>query len=232
MLKKEYVFYIFWILLFITLIYGVVIFDFRVMFVISCNIILLLLLYILERIKGLKFTFSLKLLIYLFLFCAIVLGEVFDFYTRYTYWDDVLHFIAGIGTSYMGLIIFKNNVKNINKVLLTLCVIFSFSFSVMLGTLWEFIEFGFDKYLGFDMQKDTYIYDFSTVKFTNSFDIRRIKNIEETTISTKKGNVIIEKGYLDIGLIDTMCDLLVGSFSALITSAVGTYLIYVRKKRT
>ena len=102
----------------------------------------------------------------------------------------------------------------------------------MLGTLWEVVEFSFDKYLGFDMQKDTYIYDFSTVKFTNSFDIRRIKNIEETTISTKKGNVIIEKGYLDIGLIDTMCDLLVGSFSALITSAVGTYLIYVRKKRT
>ena len=106
MLKKEYIFYVFWILLFSTLVYGVVIFDFRVMFVTSCNIILLLLLYILERIKGLKFTFSFKLLVYLFLFCSIILGEVFDFYTKLTYWDDIMHFISGIGTSYLGLIIF------------------------------------------------------------------------------------------------------------------------------
>ena len=113
-----------------------------------------------------------------------------------------------------------------------LCVIFSFSFSVMLGTLWEVVEFSFDKYLDFDMQKDTYIHSFNTVKFTNSFDVHKIEDIDETTISTKNGNVIIKSGYLDIGLVDTMYDLIVGSFGAFITSISGTYLIYVRKKRT
>ena len=94
--------------------------------------------------------------------------------------------------------------------------------------MWEFVEFGFDKYLGCDMQKDTYLTHFSTVNLDNS-DIYYIDDIVKTEIYTKNGVILLDKAYLDVGLSDTISDLFAGVCSAFVVSMVGSYLLFLKK---
>lgn len=231
MLKKEFVFYVFYFLVVLSLLYGVIIFDYRVMFISSFTIIIYLVLYIIKKVKCLRLSFFVKLLIHIFLFCSLILGEVFGFYSFISYWDILLHFIASIITSYLGLLIFKKNVSFVNKSIVFLCVLFSFCFSMSLGVIWEFVEFGFDKYLGCDMQKDTYLTHFNTFNFDNS-ETYRVNNIIKTEIYTKNGLILLDKAYLDIGLSDTISDLFANVCGAFVVSMVGSYLLFLKEKRT
>lgn len=228
MLKKELLFYVFWFLIIVSLLYGVVLFDFRIMFISSFTIVLFLVLYILEKTKKFRIVFGLKLLIYLFLFCSLILGEVFNFYTNVYYWDILLHLIGGVITSYLGLLLFKKYVNFVNKYIFIFCFLFSFCFSITLGVMWEFVEYSFDKYLGCDMQKDTYLTHFSTVNLDNS-DIYYIDDIVKTEIYTKNGVILLDKAYLDVGLVDTISDLFAGVCSAFVVSMVGSYLLFLKK---
>ena len=56
-----------------------------------------------------------------------------------------------------------------------------------------------------------------------------VKDIEKTEIYSKDGTVLtIEKGYLDIGLIDTMKDLFVNFIGAIVFSIIG--FLYIRNR--
>jgi hypothetical protein len=81
----------------------------------------------------------------LFIFGTQYLGELRKFYTRYWWWDLLLHGVFGIYTVIISLnisqgIISKNQgtsqrrYKILNK-------IYAFSFSVALGTIWEIFEY-------------------------------------------------------------------------------------------
>ena len=87
-------------------------------------------------------------------------------------------------------------------------LIVSVSFAMMIGVLWEFFEFGMDYFFGMDTQKDTWIYGFSTVSLDplQSGNLTTISPIE--SVSINNGEIVLD-GYLDIGLYDTMEDLLV-----------------------
>ena len=57
----------------------------------------------------------------------------------------------------------------------------------------------------------------------------KINDIEKTQIYTKDGNItIIENGYLDIGIIDTMKDLFVNFIGAIVFSVIG--FLYVKNR--
>jgi hypothetical protein len=92
-----------------------------------------------------------------------------------------------------------------------------------IGVLWEFVEFGFDTFFGMDMQKDTFVTNISSVALdpANEGDRIQINDIATTTITTATGEATTINGYLDIGLIDTMKDLLVNFAGALVFSVVG-----------
>ena len=88
-----------------------------------------------------------------------------------------------------------------------------------------------DKYFNFDMQKDNYVNKINTVELDpdKNNNVIKIDNIEYTIIYDKENNKLTQvNGYLDIGLKDTMDDLIVNFLGAIIYSIFG-YLYMTNK---
>lgn len=164
-------------------------------------------------------------IIYSFIFAAEILGEIDHYYVLIPGWDTILHTLNGflcaaIGFSLVDLLNRSSKNINLSPVYVTLV---AFCFSMTIGVLWEFVEFGFDTFFGMDMQKDTFVTNISSVALdpANEGDRIQINDIATTTITTATGEATTINGYLDIGLIDTMKDLLVNFAGALVFSVVG-----------
>lgn len=82
------------------------------------------------------------------------------------------------------------------------------------------------------MQKDFIVSSISstTLDPKNSNKAIGIKNIKETQIITDGNTVVIEGGYLDIGINDTMKDLFVNFIGAIAFSFIGYLYIKNRDK--
>ena len=160
----------------------------------------------------------LESIIYIFIFSAEILGEINNFYGIIPHWDTVLHTIngflaAGIGFSLIDIL--NQNSKNVNLSPVFVAIV-AFCFSMTIGVLWEFIEYTGDIYFKFDMQKDTIVNSISTVYLEPE---------------SKNGNeIIIENGFLDIGLHDTMKDLIVNFIGAFVFCIIGFLYIINREK--
>lgn len=181
---------------------------------------------------------TLETIILVFIFSAEILGEINNFYGIIPYWDTMLHTIngfiaAGVGFSLTDLL--NKNSKKISLSPLYLAIV-SFCFSMTIGVVWEFFEFSMDYYFKFDMQKDRIVENISTVyldpKESNTPII--IRDIKKTIIYSedKQGNITktMIKGYLDIGIIDTMKDLIVNFIGALTFSIIGALYVSNRDK--
>lgn len=98
----------------------------------------------------------------------------------------------------------------------------AFCFSMTIGVLWEFVEFGSDMLLHSDMQKDTVIHEIYSVSLdpTNSNIPIALKDITDVTVN---GQSLELGGYLDIGLRDTMKDLGVNFIGAVVFSVMGFF---------
>jgi len=103
----------------------------------------------------------------------------------------------------------------------------AFCFSMTVGVLWDFFEFADDKFFLKDMQKDFIVTSFSSAKLgtLNGSDIVKVKDIIKTVITTADGKNIQLDGYLDIGIIDTMKDLLVNFIGAVFFSVIGYFYV-------
>jgi hypothetical protein len=91
-----------------------------------------------------------------FLYAAIILGEVHDFYYRVPHWDTLLHGCSGImlGAVGVSLIDIFNNSKKVNLNLSEgFTALFAFFFAVALGGIWEIYEYFMDTFFGFNMQR-------------------------------------------------------------------------------
>lgn len=178
----------------------------------------------------------LEIIIYLFIFAAEILGEIYNFYGNIPNWDLMLHTINGflcaaVGFSLIDLLNESNRRINLSPIYVT---IVAFCFSMSVGVCWEFFEYAVDNMLLYDMQKDTVITTMSTVELDpeNSNKSVKIENIDKTILYDEKGNeiAVIEDGYLDIGLHDTMEDLLVNLLGAITFSIIGYFYIKNRDK--
>ena len=92
----------------------------------------------------------------IFLYCAIYLGEVKNFYYQYQNWDALLHTFSGamIGALGFSVVSLLNKTDRIPMNLSPFFVsLFAFCFALSVGVFWEFYEFSFDKLLGLNMQK-------------------------------------------------------------------------------
>lgn len=107
----------------------------------------------------------------------------------------------------------------------------AFCFSMTIGVAWEFFEFAADRYLNLDMQKDRVVQKISSVELNkeNKNDPVVIDNITKTEIYSDNNQITtIENGYLDLGIIDTMKDLIVNFIGALIFSILG--FLYIKDR--
>ena len=172
---------------------------------------------------------DLEIAIYLFIFSAEILGEIDNFFGIIPYWDIILHTINGflataVGFSLVDLL--NKNSKNINLSPFYLCLV-AFCFSMTIGVLWEFFEYGCDKFLNVDMQKDTVIQKISSVALNPDGENKAVvvDDIGKTIIYDTNGDVlqVIDNGYLDIGLNDTIEDLFVNFIGAIVFSCFAFF---------
>lgn len=89
-------------------------------------------------------------------------------------------------------------------------------------------EFGMDMLFGKDMQKDTVITTINSMLLSGQPNvIEHINDIGQTLVDGKNLGI---NGYLDIGLIDTMKDLLVNFVGAVVFNVAGFFYIKGRTR--
>lgn len=109
-----------------------------------------------SRKLNIKIPRLLTLMFLIFLYCAIFLGEVANFYYRIPHWDDILHFFSSMMTGFLGFLtvsLLNSHEKVKMNMSPTFVALFAFCFSVTIGAVWEIYEFSFDGILGLNMQK-------------------------------------------------------------------------------
>lgn len=187
-----------------------------------------------DKKLNIKLPSVLQIVILLFIFSAEILGEIQNFYGIFKSWDTMLHTINGFMMAAIGfaLIDILNNDPHFHFTASPLFVAFvAFCFSMTVGVVWEFFEFSMDYFFRMDMQKDFIYNTISSVHTAvnpsgaNSNVI--IENVQ-TTITGTVNNAPVEfsfSGYLDIGIKDTMKDLLVNCLGAIVFSILGIFYI-------
>lgn len=137
---------------------------------------------------------TMEILYFIFLFCAIYLGEVRNFYYKIPYWDVILHAMSAAMLGSLGFILvdFFNENRIKGTTLSPFFVsLFAFCFALTCGTVWEIYEYLADGILGTNMQK----------------------------FMTAEG--IILSGHAALG--DTMKDIIVDFLGALIIVTIGYF---------
>lgn len=141
-----------------------------------------------------------------------MLGHCWKLYYTIPVWDKLLHISGGVMFAILGAYFFDLLAKG--KDLPLARTIFALCFSIAAAVIWEFFEFGADIFLGMDMQDDTMVYGLSSYLLGDTLGvIGNITNIQSVTV-----NGIELPGYIDIGLLDTMLDMLLETVSAVVTS--------------
>ena len=194
---------------------------------------------IVERRLRLELPGPLEIVILCFIFSSAILGEIAEFYVRIPGWDTMLHTLNGFLMAAIGfsLIDLLNRSPRFHISLSPFFVAFvAFCFSMTTGVLWEFIEFSIDRLLHMDMQKDYLVSAVSSVALNpeGANAAVLLPDIQSTTILWREGDAlretVIPGGYLDIGLADTMKDLLVNCLGAVVFSFIGVAYLHRRGK--
>lgn len=135
----------------------------------------------------------------LFLYSAIFLGEVRDFYYTIPYWDTILHTLSGVMIGFIGFSLIDILNKDNDRVTLSPFFVdfFAFSFAITVGVIWEFYEFTSDGLLGTNMQK----------------------------YKLRDGTELVGREALE----DTMEDLIVDAIGALSASGIGYVSLKYKK---
>ena len=183
-----------------------------------------------ERKMKIMLPSAMEILVISFVFAANIMGEISAMYEKFPLFDTILHTIngficAGVG---FGLIDILNRDKRIKINLSPIFVcLFSFCFSMTAGTVWEFFEFAMDFFFAKDMQKDAVINAINSKLLSENGEIVHITDIVSATVN---GTPLGINGYLDIGLYDTMKDLLVNFAGALVFNTAGWFYLKGRGK--
>ena len=172
---------------------------------------------------------GLETVILIFIFSAEILGEINAFYVKIPIWDSILHttngfLMAAIGFALIDL--FNRSEKFSIKMSPYFVAFFAFCFSMTVGVLWEFFEFSMDQFFGLDMQKDWIVTAINSVKLNpTGANVPIHVDVQSVVINGEQWNL---GGYLDIGLIDTMKDLIVNFIGAVVFSVIG--ILYLKNR--
>ena len=145
-----------------------------------------------------------------FVFCAMFLGEILDFYTLISWWDILLHFSSGVMFGIVGYYLFisLNRDREVRQRLNPLgAVLFSVFFSIACGAVWEIFEFAADSLIGANMQR-----------WQSNLPIESLTAMINSTNNSNPG------------LVNTMKDIIADTFGALFS--VGIILPLVSHNNT
>ena len=186
-----------------------------------------------------KFRISTPVYIFLLIYAVCpLLGHSYEFYYYITWWDKLLHITGGVVFALFGAYLPKLIVKN-DECNMWICILFGICFSISIAVIWEFFEFAMDTFLHTDMQKDSLVTSVYSYKLNEVLggNLGTILNIEEVT-TIVNGEYVVN-GYIDLGRIDTMLDLLVETLGAVafavayaIDKGVHTSFHYIKKSES
>ena len=170
---------------------------------------------------------TLEIIILLFIFSAEILGEIQEYYLIFPFWDTMLHTMNGFLMAAIGIAmvdILNRSRKFKVRLSPAFVALVAFCFSMTIGVLWEFFEYGMDCFFHTDMQKDFWVNAISSV----SLNPDGRNNPVQVAVDSVVVNGEPWPGYLDIGLHDTMKDLLVNFIGAVVFSVIGALYIMGR----
>ena len=210
--------------------------NFENVFLCILTLVLFTLPTVIERRVRIDLPDTLEIIILLFIFSAEILGEIQAYYTYFHGWDTMLHTLNGflcaaIGFSLVDL--FNRNERFSLSLSPVFMAIVAFCFSMTIGVLWEFFECAMDQFFLLDMQKDTVINSISSVLLDPTGRQRpfAIHGITDLIVVANGEQIPLGLGgYLDIGLLDTMNDLLVNFIGAAVFSFLGYFYVKNRGK--
>lgn len=122
----------------------------------ACILILFLtfLPYFFEKKYKIQLPLEFTIVIILFIYVSLILGSIKGYYLKFWWWDIITHTTAGIALGFIGFmilyILYQGKKIRANPIMIA---IFSFSFAVAIGVLWEIFEFVVDSLTGLNMQK-------------------------------------------------------------------------------
>ena len=201
--------------------------EYESAFICLLVLVLFMLPFFIQQNFGIELPSTLEIIILLFIFAAEILGELKCYFITFHHWDTMLHTTTGFLCAATGfaLIDILNRNSRIKFQLSPIYVaLVAFCFSMTVGVLWEFFEFGMDRLFRMDMQKDTVVNSITSVMLdpTNSNIPVTIDGITSVQVN---GQELGFGGYLDIGLYDTMKDLFVNFIGAVVFSTIGYFYI-------
>ncbi len=150
-----------------------------------------------------------------------MMGHCWLFYYTIPCWDKLLHLCGGVmfvilGAFFSGLLS-RDSTNHISSAVFALC------FSMSISVVWEFVEYGADLFLGMDMQDDTVVTALTSYLLgTESGITGSIDHINTVIVN---GRALPVEGYIDVGLHDTMQDMLLETAGAL-----GAFVILLADK--
>ncbi|MBQ9605619.1 MAG: hypothetical protein IJV16_00380 [Lachnospiraceae bacterium] len=225
--KKTFIFYtVLRVLVILTLIRCIMLHNYQSAMLCVLSLILFLLPSFVEDTFKITIPPVFQAIIFGFIFAAEILGEIDHFYVRIHGWDTMLHTMNGFLCAAVGfslIYLLNRDSKNVSLSPFYLTLV-AFCFSMTVGVGWEFFEFTMDQLFFLDMQKDFIVQEFGSVTLdpANMGTPIDVAGITDTKIHTASGKTYtVEGGYLDIGIIDTMKDLLVNLLGAVVFSIIG-----------
>ncbi len=111
--------------------------------------IVLLVPYLLEKILKKELDSNLKIIYFSFIFFADFLGCVVNLYGKIAWFDTFTHYLSGIFTAYLGILLM--NKFQIKQNFLGR-IIYVLSFTCLIAVMWEFFEYGMDSLFGMTLQ--------------------------------------------------------------------------------
>lgn len=90
----------------------------------------------------------------LFTGAALILGEAYDFYDRFWWWDIAMHGAGAVGVGLIGFVLIFMMFQGDKYAAPPYAVaFFAFCFALAVGAFWEIFEFTMDSLFGLNMQK-------------------------------------------------------------------------------
>ena len=210
-----------------TLVSSIIRQEYESAFICLLVLVLFMLPFFIQQNFGIELPSTLEIIILLFIFAAEILGELGCYFITYPHWDSMLHTTTGFlcaATGFALIDILNRNSRIKFQLSPVYVALAAFCFSMTVGVLWEFFEFGMDRVFHMDMQKDTIIHSFASVTLdpTNNNIPILVDNITDVAVNGKSLGL---GGYLDVGLYDTMQDLFVNFVGALTFSVIGYFSV-------
>ena len=145
-----------------------------------------------------------------------MLGYCYHFYYTISWWDKLLHVCGGVAFALFGLFLFRRFADGTGAKR-WMAAVFALCFSMAVAVAWEFFEYGADTLFGMDMQDDTVITEMTSYLLDSTDG--EAGTIRDITAVTVNGKPLPVKGYIDIGLNDTMWDMLLETAGTLVVVA-------------